>query len=101
MEARNLKTCYSATQAHNQRSKCSVILALQERASKMVGSLRFRDLLSHGGGYVHNAGFTARELKLLETLVDLIDRGLREDLAEYRSFQQRLYQRSGGKFHSL
>jgi hypothetical protein len=72
--------------------------------------------------------------KLLEKLLELVDRGLREDLGvkaaielkmspntvrsrfsrmrskyrdakvfmnEYRSWQQRLYQRSGGKFHSL
>jgi hypothetical protein len=83
---------------------------------------------------LHKAGFTERELKLLEKLQDLVERGFRERLletasvelkisnvtvrtrlsrmrskyaqtkvfmAEYRGWQQRLYQRSGGKFHSL
>ena len=83
---------------------------------------------------MHNAGFSKKERVLLEELLELIDRGLREDLAtkaaielrispvtvrsrlsrmrskyrdtkafmsEYRSWQQRLYQKSGGKFHSL
>ena len=100
----------------------------------MAVSLHFSQEVGHGGGYVHNAGFTARELKLLEKLLELIDRGLREDLAmkasielkispvtvrsrlsrmrskyrdtkafmsEYRHWQQTLYQKSGGKFHSL
>jgi hypothetical protein len=83
---------------------------------------------------VHKAGFTERELKLLEKLQELIDRGYRHGIletaaielhispvtvatrlsrlrskyaqtkafmAEYRGWQQRLYQKSGGKFHSL
>jgi hypothetical protein len=83
---------------------------------------------------LHKAGFTERELKLLEKLQDLVERGFREGILEaasvelkispvtvrtrlsrmrskyaqtktfmkdYRSWQQRLYQRSGGKFHSL
>lgn len=83
---------------------------------------------------MHKAGFTEKELKLLEKLQDLVDRGFREGLleavavelkispvtvrtrlsrmrskyqqtktfmAEYRGWQQKLYQKSGGKFHSL
>jgi hypothetical protein len=83
---------------------------------------------------MHKAGFTARELKLLETLEGLVTRGYRTGLeqaaavelrlspitvrtrlsrmrskyaqtrmfmSEYRSWQQRLYQRTGGKFRSL
>lgn len=83
---------------------------------------------------MHNAGFTERELKLLEKFQDLVQRGFREGLcekaaielkispvtvrtrlsrmrskyrdakqfmAEYRGWQQRLYQKTGGKFHSL
>jgi hypothetical protein len=83
---------------------------------------------------VHKAGFTERELKLLEKLEELVQRGFRDRIletaalelrlspitvrtrlsrmrskyaqtkmfmAEYRGWQQRLYQRSGGKFHSL
>jgi len=100
----------------------------------MAGSLHFSQEVGYGGGYVHNAGFTTRERALLEKLLELIDRGLREDLAtkaaielkidpvtvrsrlsrmrskyrdckgfmaEYRGWQQKLYQRTGGKFHSL
>jgi hypothetical protein len=103
-------------------------------ASTMALPPRFSQVARHGGGYVHNAGFTTKERALLEKLLELIDRGLREDLAtkaaielkispvtvrsrlsrmrskyrdakgfmaEYRGWQQRLYQRSGGKFHSL
>jgi predicted ArsR family transcriptional regulator len=83
---------------------------------------------------MHKAGFTAKELKLLEKLEDLIQRGYREGIldaaavelkispttvrtrlsrlrskyaqtkmfmAEYRGWQQKLYQRTGGKFRSL
>jgi hypothetical protein len=83
---------------------------------------------------MHKAGFTVRELKLLETLEGLVARGYRTGLleaaavelklstttvrtrlsrmrskyaqtkmfmAEYRGWQQKLYQRTGGKFHSL
>jgi hypothetical protein len=83
---------------------------------------------------LHKAGFTERELKLLEKLEELVQRGFRDRLieiaaselklspitvrtrlsrlrskyaqnktfmAEYRGWQQKLYQRSGGKFHSL
>ena len=83
---------------------------------------------------MHKAGFTAKELKLLEKLEDLIARGFREGIleaaavelhlspvtirtrlcrmrskyaqtkmfmSEYRGWQQKLYQRTGGKFHSL
>jgi hypothetical protein len=83
---------------------------------------------------VHKAGFTHKEMLLLEKLLELVDRGEREGLleraavelhlspvtvrtrlsrlrskyaqtkmfmAEYRSWQQKLFQRTGGKFHSL
>ena len=83
---------------------------------------------------MHNAGFSQKELKLLEALLELIDEGDREGLetkaairlkcspitvrtrlsrmrskyrdakafnAEYRGWQQKLYQKTGGKFHSL
>jgi hypothetical protein len=83
---------------------------------------------------LHKAGFTERELKLLEKFEELVQRGFRERIletaaiemrlspvtvrtrlsrmrskyaqtktfmAEYRGWQQKLYQRSGGKFHSL
>jgi hypothetical protein len=83
---------------------------------------------------MHKAGFTNKEMLLLEKFEELISQGLREDLltkaavelhlspvtvrtrlsrmrskyqdtkrfmAEYRGWQQRLYQRTGGKFHSL
>lgn len=83
---------------------------------------------------MHKAGFTARELRLLEKLLELIDAGMREDLqtkaaislkispitvrtrlsrmrskyrdtkafmTEYRGWQQKLYQKTGGKFRSL
>lgn len=83
---------------------------------------------------MHLAGFTEKELALLETLWDLIKGGIRDRLdekaavqlrlspvtvrtrftrmrlkykdakkfcKEYRSWQQRLYQKTGGKFHSL
>lgn len=83
---------------------------------------------------MHKAGFTAREIVLLEKLMDLVQRGYREGvletaavelhispvtvrtrlsrlrskyaqakmfMAEYRGWQQRLYQKTGGKFRSL
>jgi hypothetical protein len=83
---------------------------------------------------LHEAGFTQKDLKLLEKFQDLIDRGFKEDLMEkaaielkmspvtvrtrlsrmrakyrdnkafmkeYRHWQQTLYHRTGGKFHSL
>ena len=83
---------------------------------------------------MHLAGFTEKELKLLETLWDLVKAGIRERFDEkaaiqlrlspvtvrtrlcrmrlkyataksfckdYRSWQQRFYQKTGGKFHSL
>lgn len=83
---------------------------------------------------MHKAGFTERELKLLEKLEELVQRGFRDRIletaalelhispvtvrtrlsrmrskyaqtkmfmAEYRGWQQKLYQRSGGKFHNL
>jgi predicted ArsR family transcriptional regulator len=83
---------------------------------------------------VHKAGFTAKEMKLLEKLEELVQRGYREGILEaaavelkispvtvrtrlcrlrskysqtktfmkeYRGWQQRLYQRTGGKFRSL
>lgn len=83
---------------------------------------------------MHLAGFTEKDLELLEMLWRLVQAGERERLdeqaavllkwspvtvrtrlcrlrskyqnakefcREYRSWQQRLYQKSGGKFHSL
>lgn len=83
---------------------------------------------------MHKAGFTNKEMLLLEKLEELVARGEREGLlekaalelrlspvtvrtrlsrlrskyqqtktfmGEYRGWQQRLYQRTGGKFHSL
>ncbi len=83
---------------------------------------------------MHEAGFTQKDLKLLEKFQDLVDRGFKEDLmekaaielkmspvtvrtrlsrlrskyrdnkaflTEYRHWQQTLYHRTGGKFHSL
>lgn len=83
---------------------------------------------------MHRAGFTQKELQLLEALQELVDEGEREGLQEkaairlkcapttvrtrlsrmrskhkqakdfnleYRSWQQRLYQKTAGKFHSL
>lgn len=83
---------------------------------------------------MHKAGFTMKELKLLDELQELVDRGYREGIletaavelhlspvtvrtrlgrlrskyaqtktfmAEYRGWQQKLYQKTGGKFHSL
>jgi hypothetical protein len=83
---------------------------------------------------MHKAGFTPRELKLLEKLQELVDRGYRGNILEtaavelkispvtvrtwlsrlrskywdtkqfmkeYRGWQQKLYQKTGGKFHSL
>lgn len=83
---------------------------------------------------LHLAGFTDKEEELVETLEDLVHKGVKENLCqkaavilklspetvrsrlcrlrgkyrdckrfcrEYRSIQQRLYQRTGGKFHSL
>jgi hypothetical protein len=83
---------------------------------------------------MHRAGWTTRELTLLETIEQLIKEGYREGLlekaavrlhisevtvrtrlsrmrskyqqtktfmAEYRGWQQRLYQKTGGKFRSL
>ena len=83
---------------------------------------------------MHKAGFTMKELKLLEKLQELVDQGYREGIleaaavelkispvtvrtrlcrlrskywdakqfmAEYRGWQQKLYQKTGGKFRSL
>ncbi|MCJ7470296.1 hypothetical protein MUO74_07350 [Candidatus Bathyarchaeota archaeon] len=83
---------------------------------------------------MHKAGFTHKEMLLLEKLQELIDRGERNGLlekaavelrlspvtvrtrlsrlrskyqqtktfmGEYRHWQQTLYQKTGGKFHSL
>jgi hypothetical protein len=83
---------------------------------------------------VHLSGFTDNEVKLLEKLLELVDRGERENLdvkagielkispvtvrtrfyrmrlkyenakdfmKEYRGWQQRLFQKTGGKFRSL
>ena len=83
---------------------------------------------------MHKAGFTEREMKLLETFEELIESGMRENfinaaavelklspvtirtrlsrmrskynqckefMAEYRGWQQRLYQKTGGRFHNL
>lgn len=83
---------------------------------------------------IHLAGFTEAEIKLLETVLELIEEGVREDFdkkaalklglaevtirsrwsrlrskreankifsREYRGWQQKLYQKTGGKFHKL
>jgi len=83
---------------------------------------------------MHVCGFTAREMELLEKLLELVERGFKEGLAEkaaielrlspvtvrtrlcrlrskyraarqfvkeYRGWQQRLYQKTGGKFRGL
>ena len=83
---------------------------------------------------MHICGFTDKELELLEKLLELVERGFKENLDEkaavelkispvtvrtrlcrmrskyhcakdfiraYRGWQQRLYQKTGGKFRSL
>jgi len=83
---------------------------------------------------LHNAGFSEKELRLLEVLQELVAEGEREGfeikaairlkcspvtvrtrlsrmrakykdakafVTEYRSAQQKLYQKTAGKFHSL
>ena len=83
---------------------------------------------------MHKAGFTTKEMLLLEKLQELVARGYRENIletaalelrispvtvrtrlcrlrnkyrqtktfmSEYRGWQQRLYQKTGGKFRSL
>lgn len=87
-----------------------------------------------GGMDLHICGLTHNEIKMLEKLLDLIDRGFKENLAEkaaielklspttirtrlyrlcnkyrsakefakeYRGWQQKLYQKTCGKFRSL
>jgi hypothetical protein len=83
---------------------------------------------------LHICGLTHNEIKLLEKLLDLVERGFKENLAEkaaielrispttvrtrfyrlrnkyssakeftktYRGWQQKLFQKTGGKFRSL
>jgi hypothetical protein len=83
---------------------------------------------------LHICGLTNNEIKLLEKLLDLVERGFKENLAEkaaielrispttvrtrfyrlrnkyrsakefakeYRGWQQKLFQKTGGKFRSL
>ena len=87
-----------------------------------------------GGCGLHICGFTYKELELLEKLLELVERGFKENLdekaavelkispvtvrtrlcrmrikyraakevmREYRGWQQKLYQKTGGKFKSL